>query len=242
MKFYAEEVKPFHYNITGMIFFEIANGSFLNLIPTFVNGKCLNKSLFSGHYFSSMEQDKKLWEKIRNGDTSAMRVLHDRYYYQLYLYAQKIYNHPAVLDEAVSDCFIKLWIRRKDLIIERSVKFYLFLMLRNGLIDILRKKDKLVHFEEGAFPETPDGEIQNEMDRYALLNHALGKIPEQRRRILEMAVFESCTYAQIAEKLEISVNTVKTQIGRAYRFLKEALDPKSMQLLFILKAQSSNSK
>lgn len=189
-----------------------------------------------------MEGDMKLWEKIKNGDTSAMRILHDRYYYQMYLYAQKIYNHPSVLDEAVADCFIKLWIRRKDLLIERSVKSYLFLMLRNRLIDILRKKDKMVHFVEGTFPEPPDGEMQSELDRYALLYQALEKLPEQRRRILKLAVFESFTYAQISEKLQISVNTVKTQIGRAYRFLKEELDPKSMQLLFILKAQSSNSK
>jgi len=65
----------------------------------------------------------------------------------------------------------------------------------------------------------------------------LEKLPEQRRRILELAVFESFTYAQIAEKLQISINTVKTQIGRAYRFLKEELDPRSIQLLFLLKSK-----
>jgi RNA polymerase sigma-70 factor (family 1) len=182
-----------------------------------------------------MDDDLKLWEKIRSGDTSAVKVLHDRYYYQLYLYAKKIYYNPSVLDEVVSDCFIKLWTKRNDLVIARSVKSYLFMMLHHNLIDILRRKDVTIHFEEGSFPEFPDEESQNEFDHYALLYTAMEKLPEQRRQILELAVFESYSYAQIAEKNKISINTVKTQMGRAYRFLKEELDPKSLQLLFMLR-------
>jgi RNA polymerase sigma factor (sigma-70 family) len=183
-----------------------------------------------------MEEDLKIWEKIRNGDATAMKALHDRYYYHLYLYGKKMCHNTVILDEAVSDCFIKLWTRRRELLIAHSVKSYLFLMLRNGLIDILRRKDHTLHLEEGSVPDLPDDEMHNELDRYANLYKALEKLPEQRRRILELAVFESYTYLQIAEKLHISVNTVKTQMGRAYRFLKEELDPKSFQLLFILKS------
>ena len=111
-------------------------------------------------------------------------------------------------------------------------------MLRNGLIDILRRKEHSVHFEEGTLPDLPDEEMHTELDRYAQLYNILERLPEQRRRILELAVFESLTYAQIAEKLHISVNTVKTQMGRAYRFIKEELDPKSLQLFFMLSSHN----
>lgn len=186
-----------------------------------------------------MEDDLTLWKNIRNGDTRALRVLHDRYYYQMFLYATKIYHNQSGLDEAVSDCFIKLWTKRGDIVIERSVKSYLFLMLRNGLIDLVRKKTGIILLEVSSLPELPDNETLTDFDHYARLYNALEKLPEQRRRILEMAVFESCSYAQIAEKLHISVNTVKTQIGRAYRFLKEELNPKSIQLLFLLQSKFS---
>jgi Sigma-70 region 2 len=79
-----------------------------------------------------MEEDLKLWRKIGLGDTTAVKALHDKYYYQLYLYGKKICHNSAVLDEVVSDCFIKLWTRRNELLIDRSLKAYLFLMLRNG--------------------------------------------------------------------------------------------------------------
>lgn len=170
-----------------------------------------------------MEDDLTIWKNIRNGDTRALKALHDRYYYQMYLYAKKIYHLQNSLDEAVSDCFIKLWTKRSDIVIDRSVKSYLFLMLHNGLIDLIRKKSGTILLEVSSLPELPDNEMMTDLDHYARLYSALEKLPEQRRHILELAVFESYTYAQIAEKLQISVNTVKTQIGRAYRFLKEEL-------------------
>ncbi len=181
-----------------------------------------------------MEDDLTLWTNIQNGDSEALKALHDRYYYQMHLYALKLNHNKAGLEEAVSDCFIKLWIKRSDILIERSVRSYLFLMLRNSLIDILRKKPRFINFETGSIPESADDASLDDLDKYATLYVALEKLPTQRRRILELAVFESCTYAQIAEKLQISINTVKTQMGRSYRFLKEELDPKSIQLLFIL--------
>jgi RNA polymerase sigma factor (sigma-70 family) len=184
-----------------------------------------------------MEEDLKVWERIKQGDSSAVKVLHDRYYYQLYFYGKKICRNPSVLDEAVSDCFIKLWTRRNDLLIVRSVRSYLFLMLRNALIDILRQKDHAIYLEEASFLDLPNDELHEELDRYSKLYSTLEQLPEQRRRILELAVFESFTYAQIAEKLHISVNTVKTQMGRAYRFIKEELDPKSLQLFLMIKTR-----
>lgn len=184
-----------------------------------------------------MEDDLTIWKNIREGDTQALKELHDRYYYQMCLYALKMYHCHSGMDEAVSDCFIKLWTKRNEIVIERSVKSYLYLMLRNSLIDIARKKNGTILLEINALPELPDCETQNEFDNYARLYKALEKLPDQRRRILELAVFESFTYAQIAEKLQISINTVKTQIGRSYRFLKEELDPRSIQLLFLLKSK-----
>ena len=181
-----------------------------------------------------MEDDLTLWKNIQNGDTRSLKVLHGRYYYQMYLYAKKNYHNHSGLEEAVSDCFIKLWSKRSEIVIERSVKSFLFVILRNSLLDLIRKKNGIITLDVISLPEIPDTETQNEFDQYARLYIALEKLPEQRRRILELAVFESYSYIQIAEKLDISVNTVKTQMGRAYRFLKEELDPASINLFFML--------
>jgi RNA polymerase sigma-70 factor (ECF subfamily) len=102
-------------------------------------------------------------------------------------------------------------------------------MLRNGLIDRTRKKTGIILVDFMSITEPADILEVDDFDYNDLLYKALEKLPEQRRRILELAVFESFSYAQIAGKLQISVNTVKTQIGRAYRFLKEELDSERTQ-------------
>jgi RNA polymerase sigma-70 factor (ECF subfamily) len=82
-------------------------------------------------------------------------------------------------------------------------------------------------------PEPADETVFDEQKKYANLYAMLEKLPFQRRNILELAVFQSLSYNEIAERLHISRNTVKTQISRAYRFLKENLDPEEFYFFFL---------
>ncbi len=94
-------------------------------------------------------------------------------------------------------------------------------MFRKGLIDLFRKERAIKLLEVSFTTELPDNETIIEPDHYGRRYIALEKLPEQSRGILEPAVFESCTCAQIAEKLGISDNMVKTQMGCAYRFSRK---------------------
>ncbi len=176
-------------------------------------------------------EDKQLWENIKTGDKQALNELHYKYFHQMSLYAHKSTNNSGIVEELVSDCFIKIWENRKKINIKISVKNYIFLILRNSIVDYHRKKQVLQETLENV-PEIADENYFDEQKQYALLYQALEKLPRQRRKILELAIFESLSYKQIAEKLNITRNTVKTQIARAYRLLKESLDPKDFYLFY----------
>jgi len=176
--------------------------------------------------------DKVIWENIRRGSKPALKQLHDKYFSQMCLYAYKSTEDSGTVEELVSDCFIKLWENRKKIEIKTSVKHYLFLMLRNAIIDSHRKK----RFLTEPLSEIPDPGSEtffDEQKQYAVLYAAIEKLPQQCRRILELAAFDSLSYDQIAEKLQISRNTVKTQMARAYRFLREKLNPKDFLFLML---------
>lgn len=180
--------------------------------------------------------DVDIWGRIVTGDVTALRVLHDKYYPHLRLWISKYTRDKSLADELVSDCFIKLWENRRQIIIEKSLKSYLYRMLHNQLVSQLRKaKPEMVGAEH--LPDLPDEVVPNSQDFYAELYCAIQKIPEQRRKILELAVFDSLSYKEIASRLDISVNTVKTQMGRAYQFLKEELDPKNFLLFSVIHKQ-----
>ncbi|MCD6366637.1 MAG: sigma-70 family RNA polymerase sigma factor [Bacteroidales bacterium] len=181
-------------------------------------------------------EDKRLWKNIKNGDREALNKLHKKYFHQMCLYAHKSTNESGIVEELVSDCFIKIWENRRRINIKVSVKNYIFLMLRNSIVDYFRKKQIFQEPME-KLPEIADESYFDEQKQYALLYQALEKLPQQRRKILELAVFDSQSYNEIAQKLNISKNTVKTQIARAYRFLKETLDPKDFYLFYFFARQ-----
>jgi RNA polymerase sigma-70 factor (family 1) len=173
-----------------------------------------------------------IWENIRKGDKNALQNLHNKYFYQMYLYARKSTNGNAGLaEELVSDCFIKIWENREDIDIKISIKHYLFLILHNSIIDYYRKKRILTDPITEDIEEPGGEDVFDDQEEFAQLYSVLQKLPDQRRNILKMAVFDSLTYNEIAGKLNISRNTVKTQIARAYRFLKENLDPEDFRNL-----------
>ncbi|MEN6454852.1 MAG: sigma-70 family RNA polymerase sigma factor [Prolixibacteraceae bacterium] len=177
-------------------------------------------------------EDRQIWENTRNGSRAALKALHDKYFNQMCLYALKSVSESGAVEELVSDCFIKIWENRDRIEIKTSVKHYIFLMLRNNVIDFHRKR-KILTEQVEKVQEPPDEEIFDDQEAYAKLYSLLEKLPLQRRTILELAVFDALSYKEIAERLKLSKNTVKTQIGRAYRFLKEHLDPGDFYLFFI---------
>lgn len=175
----------------------------------------------------------KLWDNIKKGDVAALKELHSQYFHQMCLFAKKSVHDDQLIENIVSDCFIKLWESRKKVEIKSSLKSYLYRILRNQIIDHYRKKQETTEIME-ELPDIPDETVFDEQQRYTKLYKAVEKLPEQRRKILELAVFESLTYQEIADKLGISKNTVKTQIARAYRFLKETLEPRDFYFFCLL--------
>lgn len=185
-------------------------------------------------------EDSAIWKEIKHNDKKALRKLHDRYFHQMYLYASKSTNgNEGLAEELVSDCFIKLWENRKTIDIHDSLKHYMFLMLHNHIIDHFRKKRLLTEPLTQEFVAPGDEKFFDDRKQYARLYLAVKKLPDQCRKVLELSIFESLTYQEIAEKLQISKNTVKTQMGRAYKHLREILDPKDFNFFLVINKRKS---
>lgn len=168
--------------------------------------------------------DLIIWGKIANGDVKAMQILHDRYYYQLWLFAIRFVKDKVIARKLISDCFINLWEQRHNAVIEKSLKFYLFVMLRYQIVDLKQNSRHSVVFAANELPEIADNNLMLEEEHYARIYQAIQRIQVKRRKIIELAVFESYSYSEIASELGISVDTVKTQMGKAYKFLYEELN------------------
>ena len=133
----------------------------------------------------------------------------------------------------VQDLFFYIWDHADSLLIKTSLKAYLFTSLRNRCLNALRDRkivdscnDKLL--EAQLFAGIKDIEINETVEMR--LQNALNTLPDKCREIILLKIVEGKKNKEIANQLGLAETTVKTQVQRAYRILREQLIP---ILLFI---------
>ena len=161
------------------------------------------------------------------------------HYKGLYSYACIMLKNEADAEEITQNVFVKLWEKRSALVIETSLKAYLYRMVHNDCLNRLKHLSVVRTFQNEKMYSMKN-ESDNAEDKLAAeqlndrLRNALRELPEQCRTIFQMSRFDELKYREIADKLGISVKTVENQMGKALRLLREKLvDFLILILLFI---------
>lgn len=188
--------------------------------------------------------DQQLINGIKNGDVFAFEELYRQYYIFLCLIAEHIVRNPSDAEEIVSDVFVKLWNLRGKIEILTSIKPYLVKAVYNTSLNFLERSkisDKLTdHLNDSDYKllawdsDYPLGQLY-EKEIMNILNHGIDMLPDACRQIFLLSRNENMKYSDIADKLGISVNTVKAQMKIALSRLRETLkDYLMILLLFFL--------
>jgi RNA polymerase sigma-70 factor, ECF subfamily len=131
------------------------------------------------------------------------------------------------LDEArnlVHEVFITVWEKFDLLPPDTNYKSYLFTSVRNRCLNYLRDKKNHLSLEkmaEDKFSETNTQLETAELEKEIEL--AIQSLPDKCRQVFELNRMEGLKYAEIAEKLGISVKTVEAQMSKALSVLREHL-------------------
>lgn len=137
-------------------------------------------------------------------------------------------------EEVVGNVMLQLWENRVKFEKIIDVKSYLYTMVRNGSFLILKKEQKGIQLNHELSHETLDFDFNIlEEELYATLIEALNSLPEKCKEVFELSCIEGLKYKDVAEQLNISINTVKSQRARAIELLKIKLKNHS-ELLFLL--------
>lgn len=137
--------------------------------------------------------------------------------------------------DIVQDAFLTLWNNRRKLDKSLSVKSYLFAIAQNYALNYLRHRKVVADNEEplSHYLLQEDKPVENREKLLAALDEKLKELPPQQRAILEKCVIQNKKYKEVADELGISVNTVKTHLARALKYLRDNLDEKKMLFLYI---------
>ena len=174
-------------------------------------------------------------EQLKQGNEEAYRYLYRYHYVSLCHVAKEYVGDEALAEHLVGDVIFHLWEVHEALDIHISLRSYLVRAVRNRCLDYL---DSRKQKHEITFSELEDGDLLGERyipaDDYPLgtllekeLDHkirqAIGRLPEECRRVFLKSRFEEKKYEEIARELGISINTVKYHIKNALSLLGKEL-------------------
>ncbi|NJC20579.1 RNA polymerase sigma-70 factor [Butyricimonas paravirosa] len=172
-----------------------------------------------------IEIDKKLFAAIIQGDRNAFGNLFQKYYQVLCNYALTYLDSTSEAEDAVQDVFVYVWNNREVIVVGVSVKSYLYTSVKHRALNVLKHQAMernhsrlLVEFLEDLAREEYSEEETMQLEK---IRQALQVLPSQCRTVFMMSSLEGKKYKEIAEELNISVNTVKSHILKAYRTIRE---------------------
>ena len=137
----------------------------------------------------------------------------------LCLVSFSIVKDKDIAKDIVQDFFVSFWNKRESITINTSFEAYAKKSVKNLSLQYLEKKKReqrlMDTFETDTSAPEPKLDRQNNK-----LNDLINKLPTKRKEIFVSVVVDGKSYTEIAEANGISVNTVKTQMKRAYAFLR----------------------
>jgi RNA polymerase sigma-70 factor, ECF subfamily len=155
-------------------------------------------------------------------------LLFQAHFANLCLFARKYIKDLDVAKDIVHNVFADLWEKKGGIDFTKPLKSYLYTAVQNRCLNYIRDNKKFthdeaqfLHIEDDSRESTSDNLKEEELSER--LAAALNLLPEKCREVFMLSRFEELKYKDIAEKLDISVKTVETQITKALKILREEL-------------------
>lgn len=168
--------------------------------------------------------EQRLISQVKNGDEKAFKKLFYMHSGKLYTWAYNITKHQLAAEDILQDFFIHYWEKRESLEFNPSFMAYAYRSIYNASLNYIRDNERLIYGYEitiDLIDENTENEDVQELQR--LLLKAIEELPDRCKKIFVMATLEKKKYTEVADILGISVNTVKVQVSKAYRMIKQKI-------------------
>lgn len=176
------------------------------------------------------DTDLILWAQLKDGDIDALGGLYDLFIDELFSYGVQFCADKTVVMDSIHDVFLNLYKYRKNLANTDQVKYYLFRSLKNQIISSLKGEllDQAFMFNDDVYINKYSNSIEEEIietefnnEQTYKLSKAINSLSKKQRKGLFLRFTEECDYEEIAQIMNVSVQTSRTLVYRAIKTLRK---------------------
>ena len=187
----------------------------------------------------SQDEAQALVKALKEGNQLAFSIVYKTYAAQTFSLAFKYLLNKELAEDAVQNLFLKLWLKKEEIGGTKPIYRYLFTMLKNDLLNTLRDSKKNIYLLEDCLSMVLELEdnSQNEnlkQEQMNIIQQALEQLSPQRRKVFEMKVSGKYSNQEIADKLNLSINTIKFQYSQSLKQIRATVGELSLLLLYCM--------
>ncbi|WP_106828341.1 RNA polymerase sigma factor [Parabacteroides pacaensis] len=178
-----------------------------------------------------MNPHPEILKQLKEGSYNAFNCLYEQYFDLLYGFIFGLTRSHETTKEMVQEAFIKVWINRQKIDLELSFKAWLFKIAQNQLKDQLKKQfndpvfeDYLIHCSNEQLTISEQDQFDFEAFNQALTK-AKEKLSPRQVQIFELSKEQGLSASEIANKLQISEQSVYNYLHQALNILRKEMSP-----------------
>lgn len=162
------------------------------------------------------------------GDLKAFSSIYNKYVDELFAYGTNLGFEREVIKDAIQDTFLKFYLNRNQLKAIVSLKYYLYRMLKNRLLDIYKSTYKEKDMDPAGLPFLVEASIMDtiieEEDRKLLeqrVNNLLKVLTDRQKEAVYLRFIQGMEYEEVGDLLEMTPPAVRKLVSRAIKRMRE---------------------
>lgn len=176
---------------------------------------------------NATEITQSLWDRFRTGDDNAYALIYKEYAQSMFSFGMRFSSDRELVKDCIHDVFVKIYSNRKNLSTTTNIKFYLFVALKNELINVFRKNVSFCSIDaiESLFTidyVTEDKLIdkEEELDRNQKVIQILGILSPRQKEVLYYRFIEELSFEEIEQLMHINYQSIQNLIQRSIKKIR----------------------
>lgn len=170
-------------------------------------------------------QRGELLSAVARGNTDALGELYDIFERPVFSVALRTVSDRQRAEEVVQDTFVKIWRNARLYDPAKGVAgAWIFTIAKRAAIDVSRREQRSPIPSELGDDETSTPDPSDELNGSWQVNLALATLPEDQRQVIDLFVIRGYTHAEVAQRLDMPLGTVKTRIYSGLKRLRQNIE------------------